>query len=191
MWFLPSSEPIMLYDIHYWCSFFSQGKQGTKYLAHPKIQRPKPCLLMFASLVTLDGFHLLLSSQLTAILTLEWSSGSMFHPLSQIYAKTPFCCIRTVANKVLICQRVVVFNQLWTNMAPTLNTAFSLPNVHAKWGIHCPLISSTPLLFHFTINQKEFVKFLLFSERTAEFGWSEHSASFVSIRPCLKSAYHL
>ena len=38
-------------------------------LAHPKIQRPKPCLLMFMSLVALNSFHLLLSIQLTADLT--------------------------------------------------------------------------------------------------------------------------
>ena len=45
---------------------------------------------MFESLVALDGFHLLLSIQLTADLTPEGSGGSMFHPLSHIYTKTPF-----------------------------------------------------------------------------------------------------
>ena len=105
---------------------------------------------MFASLVTLDGFHLLLSTQLTANLTLERSGGSMFHPLSHIYTKTPFCCIETVANKTLNRWLGVVFDQLWANAAPTLNTAFSLTNVHAKWWIHCLLISSTPLLSHTT-----------------------------------------
>ena len=52
--------------------------------------RLEPCLLMFASLVTLDGFHLLMSTQLTANLTPEWSGGSMFHPLSHIYEKNSF-----------------------------------------------------------------------------------------------------
>ena len=88
--FLPSNAPIMLYNIRYWTFFLSQGNWWTKYLALPKIRRPKPCLLMFASLVTLDGFHLLLSTQLTADVTLKWSGGSMFHPLSHIYAKTSF-----------------------------------------------------------------------------------------------------
>ena len=73
-------------------------------------------------------------------------SGSMFHPLSHIYAKTPFCCVETVANNALNCLHVVVFDRLWANAAPTLNTAFSLINVYAKWWIHCLLISSTPLL---------------------------------------------
>ena len=65
-WILPSNTPIILYNIFYWWFFLSQGNRWTKYLAHPKIQRPKPCLLMFASLVALDSFHLLLSTQLIA-----------------------------------------------------------------------------------------------------------------------------
>ena len=47
--FLPSNAPIMLYNISYGWFFLSQGNRWTKYLAHPKILRPKPCLLMFAS----------------------------------------------------------------------------------------------------------------------------------------------
>ena len=80
--------------------------------AHSKIQRRKPCLLMFASLVALDGFHLPLSTHLIADLTLEGSGGFMFHPLSHIYAKTPFCCVETVANKALNCRCIVVFDRL-------------------------------------------------------------------------------
>ena len=124
-WFLSSNAPIMLYNISYWWFFLSQGNSRTKYLVHPKIQRTKSCLLMFASLVTLDDFHLLLSTQLTANLTLEWNGGSMFHPLSHIYAKNPFCSIETFANNALNCQGVVVFDWLWANVSPTLNTAFS------------------------------------------------------------------
>ena len=33
--------------------------------------------------------------------------------------------------------------------------------------------------------------FLVFSETTAEFAWPECSASFVSVQPCFKSAYHV
>ena len=72
----------------------------------------------------------------------------MFHPLSHIYAKTHICCVETVANNALNYWHV--FNWLWANAAPTLNTAFSLTNVHAKWWIHYLLISSTPLLSHVT-----------------------------------------
>ena len=42
------------------------------------------------------------------------------------------------------------FYRLGANATPTLNTTFSLTNVHAKWWIHCLLISSTPLLTHAT-----------------------------------------
>ena len=150
--FFPSNTPIMLYDIRYWWFFISQGNQWTKYLAHPKIRRPKPCILMFGSLIALDSFHLLLSTQLTAHLTLEWNGGSMFYPLSHIYAKTLFCCIETVANNALNCWHIVVFDRLWANTAPTLNTASSLTNVHSKWWIHCLLISSIPMLSHINFN---------------------------------------
>ena len=115
-----------------------------------KILRLKPCMFIFAYLVTLDSFHLLLSTQMIADLTPEWSGGSRFHPLSHIYTKTPFCCIETVANNALNRRRVVVFDRLWANTAPTFNTGFSLTNVRAKWWIHCLLISLTPLLSHAT-----------------------------------------
>ena len=149
-WFLPSNAPIMPDNIYYWWFFLSQGNRWTKYLVHPKIWGPKPCLQMFASLVILDGFHLLLSTQLTVDLTPEESGGSMFHPLSHIYAKSPFCCVKTVANNALNCRCVVVFDWLWANAGRILNTAFSLTNVHAKWWILYLLISSTPLLSHVT-----------------------------------------
>ena len=113
-----------------------------------KIQRLKAYQLIFVSLVAFDGFHLLLSTQLTADLTLEWSGRSIFHPLSYIYAKTPFCCVETVANNTLNRRRVVVFHLLWANAAPTFNTAFALTNVHAEWWL---LIYSLPLPSHFSL----------------------------------------
>ena len=193
-WFLPLNAPIMLYDICHWWFFLSEGNRWTKYLAHPKIRRLKHCLLMFASLVALDGFHLLLSIQLTANLTLEWSDGSMFYPLTHIYAKTPFCCIETVANNALNC-RHIVFDRLSANTPSTLNTAFSLTNVHAKWRIHSFLISSTPLLSHpisiYDRPKQVCGVFLVFSWTTVEFGGPECSASFGSVQLRLKSAYHL
>ena len=134
--FLPSNALIKLYNICYWWFFLSQYNWWTKYLACPKIQRPKPSLLMFASLVALDGFHLLLSTQLTADLTLEWSGGSMFHPLSHIYAKTPFCCIETVANYALNRRCVIVFDQLWANTPPTSTSCISteLLYIGSSWS---------------------------------------------------------
>ena len=92
-----------------------------------------------------------LFTQLTADLIPKWSGGSMFHSLSHIYAKIPFCCIETVANNALNHQHIVVFDWLWTNTAPTLNTTFSLTNVHAKWWLNCLLLSSNSLLSHTTL----------------------------------------
>ena len=119
-------------------------------LVLPKMQRPRPCLLLFVSLVALDAFHLLLSTQLTANLTPEWNGRSMFHPLSHIYTKTPICCVETVVNNTLNCRYIIVFDRRWANTAPTLNTSLSLTNVYAKRRIHCLLISSTCLLSHTT-----------------------------------------
>ena len=151
-------------------------------------------MLMFASLVALDSFHVVLSTQLTADLTPGWNGGSKFHPLSYIYSKTPFCCTETVANNSLNHRHIVVVNWLWANITPTLSTAFSLTNIHEKWWINCLLISS-PLLSHATSIYERAKQvcgvFLVFSKTTAKFGQPEHSALFVSIRLHLKSAYHL
>ena len=163
--FLPSNAPIMLYNICYWCFFLSQGNLWTKYLVHPKIWRPKPCLLMFASLVTLDGFHLLLSIQLTADLTPDWCGGSMFHPLSHIYAKTHFCCVKTVANNALNRQRIVFFidceqtqHPLWTQLS---HWQMFMQNGEytAFWYLQF-LCYFTQL--QFTIGQNEFVEYFVF-----------------------------
>ena len=149
----------MIYNFCYWRFFHSLGNWWAKYLMHPKIQRLKPYLLMFVSLVALDSFHLLLFTQLTTDLTLEWSGGSMFHSLSHIYAKNSVCCINTVANNTLNHQHVVVFDWLWANVALTFNTAFSLTNVHAKWWIYCFLQLLCYLTqLQFMIGQKEFVE---------------------------------
>ena len=102
---------------------------------------------MFAFLVTLNSFHLLASILLTVNLTPEWSGRSMFHRLSHIYAKTPFCCIETIANNALNHQHIVVFDWLWANMTPTLNAVFSLTNIHAKWWIHYLLISHASSIY--------------------------------------------
>ena len=110
-------------NIRYWWFFLPQGNQWTKYLAHPKIREPKLCLLMFASLLALDGFHPLLSTQLTADLTLEWSWRSMFQPLTHTYAKT-FCCYEKLQTTLWIFDALLFLinseqtrNPLWTQLS--------------------------------------------------------------------------
>ena len=121
--FLPSNAPIMLYNIPYWCFSLSQNNRGTKYHAHPKMQKPKPCLLMFESLVALGDFHLLLSSQLTADSTPKWSSGSMFHPLLHIYEKPLFVGLKQLQTMLWIVDALFLIDcektrhPFWTHLS--------------------------------------------------------------------------
>ena len=144
----------MLYNILYWWFFFSQGNWWTKYLTHPKIWRPKPWLLMFASLVALDGFHLLLSTQLTADLTPEWSCGSMFHPLLSIYnhlkrVSGVFLCfpgqppnLGNLWGFSIICVCTTVFKVI----IPPLNCCFQWSRVWIT--LMKPLLCLNSILFH-------------------------------------------
>ena len=149
--FLPSNAPITSYNIRYWWFFHSQGNGWIKYRPHPKIRRPKSFQLTFAFLVALNGFHPLLSTQMTVDLTLECSDGSMFHLLSHTAWKNPFYCAETDLNSALNRRRVVVLDRLWANAVPISNRAFSCSNAHAKWRIHCLLISSRCQLSHTTL----------------------------------------
>ena len=146
-------------------------------------------------LVALDGFHLMLSTQLTANLTLEWSGGSMFHPLSHIYVKTIFCCIETVSNNALNCWHVIVFDWLWTNMNP-LWTQLShwqiiMQNSEYTAFWYFQLICYLMQL-QYMIDQNKFVEFFSVFQNNNCWIWvTRASTSFASVWPRLKSAYHL
>ena len=151
--------------------------------------RPKPCLLMLL-FFTLDGFRLLLSTQLTVDLTPEGRCGSMFHPLLHILCKISFLlrwnsCKQYSESSTCCC--------FWSTVSK---------HSTAKWWIHCLLISSTPLLSHATsiydwpklvcgVFFFFFFFFFVFSETTAEFGWPHCSALFVSVWLCWQSAVNL
>ena len=114
----------MLYNICYRGFFLSQGNRLKNFFAHPKIRRPKPCLLIFTSLVAFNDFHLLPFTQLTADLTLEWSGGSMFHPLSHIYAKTPFVALKQLQTTLWIVDALLflfdckqTWHPIWTQLS--------------------------------------------------------------------------
>ena len=192
-WFLPSNAPVMLYNICYWWFFFSKDNQWTKYLAYPKIRKPKPCLLMFASFVTLDGFYLLLFAQLTANLTLGWSGGSILHPLAHIFCKNSFllhwisckqcsesssCCFwLTVGKRGTHFVHNFLIDKCSSKMVNTLpSDIFNISAISCNFNLQS---AKTGLW-----------GFLQFSGITAEFGRPECSASFVSVQPCLKLAYH-
>ena len=156
---------------------------------HPKIRRPKPCLLKFASLLALAGFHLLLSTQLTANLTREWCGGSMFHPLSHTYRKKKlFFCVETVT--------IERSESLTCFLIDCEQTRLPLSTQLSHWQMFMQNDEYTAfwylqLLFNLWSVKMNLWNFLVFSRSTAEFGQPKRSASFLSVRPRLKSAYHL
>ena len=145
----------MLYNISYWWFFLSQGKQWTKYLAHLKIWKPKPCLLMFASLVALDGFYLLLSTQLTAYLTLKWSGWSIFYPLSHTQ-KLLFVALKQLQTMLWIINMLFLIDceQMWHPLWKQLSHWQMFMQNGEYLQLLCYLIQ-----LQFMISQNEFVEF--------------------------------
>ena len=142
---------------------------------------------MFASSVVLDG--------LTADLTVEWSGGSMFHPLSHIYKKNSFllhwnsykqhseslmhCCFwLTVSKCGTHFEHSFLIDKYSCKMVNTLS-----PDIFNSSVMSCN--------FNLWLAKTSLWNFLVFSGTTAEFGQPKHSASFVSVQPRLKSAYYL
>ena len=122
-----------------------------------------------------------------------WSGGSIFHPLSHIYTITPFCCIETVAMLWIV--DVLLFLINWEQTQHPLSTQLShremfMQNVEytAFWY---PQLLCYLMQLQFMISQTSLWSFLVFSKTSAEFGWPERSASFLSVQPRLKSLYHL
>ena len=110
----------MLYNSRYWWFFLYQGNRLTKYLVHTKIWRPKPCLLMFAPLDALDGFHLLLSTQLTADLTPD----PCFIHCHIFTQKLPFVALKQLQTKIWIVDALLFLidcqqtqHPLWTQLS--------------------------------------------------------------------------
>ena len=177
----------MLYNICYWCFFLSQGNLWTKYLARPKIRRTKLCLLVFASLVALDGFHRLLSPQLTTDLTLEWSGESMFYPWLLNYAKLLFVALKQLQRTLWMVDALFLIDCEHTDISckaenTLASDIFNSSAISRTFNLRSVKTSLWSFLFIF---------FFMFSETAAEFGWPESPTSFVFVRPRLKSAYYL
>ena len=145
-------------------------------------------LLMFASLVTLDSFNLLLSTQLTANLTPEWR-GRFVSSIVTYLCKNSFllhwksCKQHWIINVLLF---LINCEQTWHPLSTHLShLQMFMQNGEytAFWYLQllCYLMQ-----LQFTISQNKFVEFLVFSGTTAKFGWPERSASFMPVRPCLK-----
>ena len=141
---------------------------------------------MFVSLVAQDGFHLLLSTQLTADLTLEWSGGSMVYSLSHIYAKNTFLlrwnsCKQSSESSMRFC--------FWSTVSKC-DTHFEHSILIDKSA--CKMVNTLPSdIFNSSVIYRNFNlrsaktslwSFLVFSGTTAKLGRPERSASFLSVR---------
>ena len=97
--------------------------------------------------------------------------------------KTPFLMHWNSWKQCSESVNMFLFDWLWANTAPTLNTAFSLTNVLAKWLIHWLQISSTPLLSYATsIYVRPTRVSWSFSGQLLNLGDLECLASSVSVR---------
>ena len=188
--FLPSNEPIMLYNICYWWFFFFKviDEHNTLCIQNTEAKSLPADICIFSCFGGLSPatvhstdcrFDSRVKRWIPVLIIVTYLHKNFFLHWNKCKqsSKSLMCCFWSTVSK----------------HAPTLNTAFSLINVHAKWWIHCFLISSTPLLSHVT-SISDWPKwvcgvFLVFSGTTARFGRPEHSASFLSVRPCLKSIY--
>ena len=105
-------------------------------------------------LVTLDGFHLLLSTQLTVHLTPGWTSGSMFQPLSQMFIKNCFLLCR---NSCKQCSESSTRGCFWSTVSKRcthFEHSFRIDKSFCYLQILCYLKK-----LQFTISQNEFVGF--------------------------------
>lgn len=149
--------------------FISQDSGRIKYLAYPKIRRPKSYRSTFTFLVASGGFLRLVSTQLPDDLILECSDGSIF---IYCYISTR-CCFWFTASK-----RGTHFKQMFLQ-----NSGYI-----AFWYLKG--VSYLTEL-QFTVFQNAFVDLFMFSGITAEFGRPKRSASSVLVRPRLNSATNI
>ena len=181
----------MLSNICYWWFFLSQGYQWTKYLAHSKIWRPKSCLQMFVSLVALDGSCLLLFTRLTADLTLVDPCFIHCH----IFMQKFFFVVLKQLQKILWIIDTLLFLIHCEQSLTHFKHSFLIDKCSCKIvnTLSSDIFNSSAITCNFYLRwaKMSLWSFLLFSWTTVEFGWPEHSASFVSVQLHLKSTYHL
>ena len=101
-------------------------------------------------------------------------------------------CIKTVVNNALNCRHVLIDCE---QIQQPIWTQFSHWQMFVQNGESTAFWYLQHLYYltqlQFTIIQTSLCGLGVFSETTAELGWPEHSASFMPVRPCLKSAYYL
>ena len=95
-------------------------------------------------------FHQVKPNVLTLHVISEYTGGSMFHPPSQIDAKTLSDCVLNSPNFPEKWSHECVFGRLWAIAAPILHRAFSCLNQYLSY--------LTP--FHFRVIQNNIMDFI-------------------------------
>ena len=134
-------------------------------------------------------FHLVLFTQLTSNLTLEWNGRSMFHPFSYIYTKT-FFFVELKQFQTLWIVDALLFLFISEQMQHPLWTQLSHRQMVNTLPSEIFISFATSCNFNLWLTKTSLWSFLVFSGKTDEFGQPECLASFVSVRPRSKSAYH-
>ena len=177
----------MLHNINYWWFFLSQGNRWIKYHKYGGQNIACWCLCLwsfwtaFTCCCPLSWLPIWLRSEVVDPCFIQ------YHIFTQNLLFVALKQLQTTLN----CWHI--FDRLWANVVATLNTAFSLTNVHAKCWIHCLPISSTPLLSYTTSifnRPNEFVEFFGVFQDNCQI-WATRVFSIICVWLCLKSAYHL
>ena len=184
----------MLYNIHYWWFFLSQSNRWTKYLVHPKIWRPKPHQLMFAS----GHFGRLPPAAIHSVdcwfdSRVKWwiHVSSIVIYLHKTFFLLNWNSCKQHSESLMRCWFWSTVSKHTTNF----EHSFLIDKCSCKMVNTLPhdIFNSFVISHNFNLQSAKmsFWRFLVFSGTTAEIGQPECSASFVSVRPCLKLAYHL
>ena len=165
-------------------------EQNTLYI--PKYGGQNLCLLMFASLFSLDGFFDIHSANCRFDSWVKW----WIHVSSIVtyLCKTPFL-LRWNSCKQRSESSIRCF---WSTLSKR-GTHFEHSFLIEEWScktvntLPSDIFNSSAISCNWNLRsaRTSLWSFLVFSGTTAEFGRHECSASFVSVRRRLKSTYHL
>ena len=142
----------------------------------------------FVFLAALNASHRLQFTLLTTVLTPEYSDGSRFRLLSHTDAKNSVYFGETIPNSArnqrhVVSKRGTYFDNSFFIDKCSCKIAYTLPHDIFK-------VSYIPRNFNLRFSKTILWTFLMVSGVTTSFDRPERSASSVSVRPRLNSAYH-
>ena len=163
----------MLYNIYYWWFCLSQGNWWRKYLAHPKIWRWKPCLLMFVfGRLSPAAVH---SGDCRFNSWAKWWIHLFIH--CHIFTQK----LLFIALKQL--QTMCCFWSTWSKHSTHFEHSFLFDKCSCKKVNKLPsdIFNSSTFSRNFNLRlaKTSLWSFLVFSGTIAKFGRSERSASLV------------